>query len=228
MKENFDTWLILGKQKSGKTTFINCLFNYIIGIKFEDNYRYSIEEQKRNDFGIFDIKGNSQKIRLIEFPGFSGQPNDDIKINTDIKKLIKDLKKVKLICFIISGNETRLTEELKFIFSNISKIFAIDIKLNFAFIITNCDAKKPPVLDCIKESQFSFLLNESNNKMIFKFNNSYLYEKNQKDFWDIGISNFDCFFSEVNKKENISLNITKQFIDSNFDKYSKNFLNSIS
>ena len=63
------------------------------------------------------------------------------------------------------------------------------------FIITNCDAKKPPVLDCIKESQFSFLLNESNNKMIFKFNNSYLYEKNQKDFWDIGISNFECVFS---------------------------------
>lgn len=141
--------------------------------------------------------------------------------------MIKDLKNVKLICFVISGNETRLIEELKFIFSNISKIFAIDIKSNFAFIITNCDAKKPPVLDCIKESQFSFLLNESNNKMIFKFNNSYLYEKNQKDFWDIGISNFECFFSEANKKENISLNITKH-IDFNFDKYSKNFLNSIS
>ena len=28
--ENFDTWLIIGKQKSGKTTFINCLFNYHI------------------------------------------------------------------------------------------------------------------------------------------------------------------------------------------------------
>ena len=225
--ENFDTWLIIGKQKSGKTTFINCLFNYIIGIKFEDNYRYSIEEQKRNDYGIYDIKGNSQKIRLIEFPGFCGEPDDDNKINTNIKKLIKDLKNVKLICFVISGNETRLTDELKFIFSNVSKIFAIDIISNFAFIITNCDAKKPPVLDCIKESQLSFLLNEPNNKMIFRFNNSYLYEKNQKDFWDIGISNFECFISEANKKENISLNITKQFIDFNFDKYSNNFLNSL-
>ena len=83
------------------------------GIKFEDNYRYSIEEQNRNDYGIYDIKGNSQKIRLIEF---RGEPDDDNKINTNIKKLIKDLKNVKLICFVISGNETRLTDELKFFF----------------------------------------------------------------------------------------------------------------
>ena len=63
--------------------------------------------------------------------------------------------------------------------------------------------------------------------MIFRFNNSYLYEKNQKDFWDIGISNFECFISEANKKENILLNITKRFIDFNFDKYTNNFLNSL-
>ena len=225
--ENFDTWLIIGKQNSGKTTFINCLNNYIIGVKFEDNYRYKIDKQKRNDCEIYDVKGNSQKIKLIEFPGFSGECYEDLKINLNIKKYIKDLKNVKLICFVISGNETRLTDDLKNIFSNVWKIFSIDIKSNFVFIITNCDAKKPPVLDCIKDSQLSSLLNDDCNKMIFKFNNSYLYEISQKDFWDIGMSNFDCLISDVNKRENITLDITKQFLDFNFDKYSKNFFNSL-
>ena len=108
--ENFDTRLILGKQKSGKTNFINYLFNYIIGIKFTDNYRYSIEGQKRNVYGIYDTKDNSQKIRLIEFPIFSGEPDEGIKIIISIKKFIKDLKNVKLIFFVIGGNKTRLTE----------------------------------------------------------------------------------------------------------------------
>ena len=218
---------MIEKQKSGKTTFINCLNNYIIGVKFEDNYRYTIDKQKKNDYEIYDVKWNSQKIKLIEFPGFSGELHDDLKINSNIKKFIKDLKSVKLICFVISGNETRLTDDLKNIFSNVWNIFAIYIKSNFVFIITNCDAKKPPVLDCIKDSQFSSLLNADSNKMIFKFNNSYLYEISQRDFWDIVMSNFDCLISEVNKKKNITLNITKQSLDFNFDKYSKNFFDSL-
>ena len=44
--ENFDTWLITGKQNSGKTTFINCLTSYIIGVKFEENYRYTFDKKK--------------------------------------------------------------------------------------------------------------------------------------------------------------------------------------
>ena len=60
--------------------------------------------------------------------------------------------------------------------------------------------------------------------MIFKFNNSYLYEINQRDFGIIGMSNFDRLMSDVNKKKNITLDITKQSLDFNFDKYSKIFL----
>ena len=63
---------------------------------------------KKKDYKIYDVKGNSQKIKLIEFSGFSGELHDDLKINSNIKKFIKDLKSVKLICFVISGNETRL------------------------------------------------------------------------------------------------------------------------
>ena len=154
-KENFDNWIIFGKERSGKTTFINCLLNYINGIKYEDNFRYIMQGQKRTGYEIFDIQGNSQKIRVIEFSGFSGDLEKDNQINKNIKKFIKELKEVKLIAFVISGNETRLTDDLKNIFSNIWDIFAIDIKSNFIFIATNCDARQPPVLDCIKNSHLS-------------------------------------------------------------------------
>ena len=225
--ENFDNWIIFGKERSGKTTFINCLLNYINGIKYEDNFRYIIQGQKRTGYEIFDIQGNSQKIKVIEFSGFSGDLEKDNQINKNIKKFIKELKEVKLIAFVISGNETRLTDDLKNIFSNIWDIFAIDIKSNFIFIATNCDERQPPVLDCIKDSHLSKLLFNSKDKMIFKFNNSYLYEINQKDFWNIGISHYDELMSVINQKDNITLNLTKCIIDFKFDKTYSIFVDSL-
>ena len=63
--------------------------------------------------------------------------------------------------------------------------------------------------------------------MIFKFNNSYLYEINQKDFWNIGISYYDELMTIINQKDNITLNLTKYIIDFKFDKTSSIFIDSL-
>lgn len=63
--------------------------------------------------------------------------------------------------------------------------------------------------------------------MIFRFNNSYLYDINQKDFWDIGISYYDEFMNVMNQKNNISLNQAKYLNEFNFDKTSTKFINSL-
>lgn len=41
--DDYDVWIIVGKEKSGKTTFLDCLFNYLSDVKKENKYRYSIE-----------------------------------------------------------------------------------------------------------------------------------------------------------------------------------------
>ena len=68
--DNYETWILLGKEKSGKTTFINCLLNFCLYVKFEDKYRYIIKEKIKKGYGIYDIKGKcaTNKIRIIEFP----------------------------------------------------------------------------------------------------------------------------------------------------------------
>jgi len=229
INERFDTWIIIGKEKSGKTTFINCLCNYINGIKFEYNFRYLIEAKKQNSYQIYNFQDNSfsQKISAIEFPGFSGEIEYDKLINKDIKKFIKTITEVKVICFVINGNETRLTDDLKNIFSNIWDIFAIDIKTNFIFILTNCDAKQPPILDCFENSGFSRFMSKKEN-WIFKFNNSFLFEINQKELWEAGISHYKELINSINKKDSISLNLTKNYIEINIEypKNLKNFINS--
>lgn len=158
--DNYETWILLGKEKSGKTTFINCLLNFCLDVKFEDKYRYIIKEKIKNGYGIYDIKGKcvTNKIRIIEFPGFSSDVDEDKSIVDKIQNYIKIVKNVKLIGFVISGNQTRLTDEIKIIFSTVLSLFGYDIKNNFIFLLTNCDVKEPPIIDCIKNSNFSKIL----------------------------------------------------------------------
>ena len=119
---------------------------------------------------------------------------------------------MKLIGFVISGNQTRLTDAIKIIFSTVLSLFGYDIKDNFLFLLTNCDVKEPSIIDCIKNSNFSQILPELANPWYFKFNNSYLFETNQKDFWNIGNYNYDILIKNLNERKNISLDVTKKFI----------------
>ena len=104
-----------------------------------------------------------QKIKIIEFPGFSGDVREDNKIKESIKKYIRTVKEIKLICFAISGNETRLTEDLKNMFSNVYNIFALDIINNYIFIITNCTAMQSnPYFGFYKRFLFSKIFTKAN------------------------------------------------------------------
>jgi hypothetical protein len=152
---------------------------------------------------------------------------EDKKINGNIKKYLKTVNEIKAISFVINGNETRYTDDLKNIFSNIWDIFANDIKKKFIFIITNCDAKQPPVLDIIKSAEISKFL--PIERFIYKFNNSYLYEANQKDFWDTGVAHYNELMNYINKKENNTLDLTTTyFIELNSEHHNnlKNFIDS--
>ena len=227
-RDIFDNWIIFGKEKSGKTSFINCILNYLNDIKFEDSFRYFIEGKKENGYEKYDIQGNSQKIRIVEFPGFSGEPKKDSLIIKDIKEYLRKLNNLKLICFVISGNETRLDSELKNIFYNIFDIFPSETKNNFIFLLTNCDLDTPPsIKHSIKEYKYLQFLFEQNEKRIFRFNNSYLDEAKKKEIWNIGIAHYKELIDNINKKNNISLETTKYFIDFDFNNISENFIESI-
>ena len=104
-----------------------------------------------------------------------------------------------MICYVISGNEARLPDDLKIFFSNVWDIFSLDKKTNFLFILTNCDAKQPPALDTINDLDISNVISKVSNNFIFKFNNSYLYETNKKEFLDTGNSHYNKFMDSIKK-----------------------------
>ena len=58
------------------------ILNFYLDVKFEDKFRYIIKENNITGYGIYDIKGKSvtNKIRIIEFPGFSSDVDENKSI----------------------------------------------------------------------------------------------------------------------------------------------------
>lgn len=83
--------------------------------------------------------------------------------------------------------------------------------------------------DTINNLEFSKVLSIESDNFIFRFNNSYLYETNEKDFLDTSNSLFKEFMDVVEKIKKIYLNLTKNYIDLNnkFPENSKYFSDSI-
>lgn len=69
--------MIVGESGSGKTTLLNFVINYIMGVKFEDNFRYTLVNDidkhcRTSEVNVYNIKPNklTQPLRLIDTPGF--------------------------------------------------------------------------------------------------------------------------------------------------------------
>ena len=68
--------MFIGKKGTGKTTFINSLVNIILDVKFDDDYRYQLiyEEKNQNnqtesqtkEISIYNIRNKKQPEKYIK------------------------------------------------------------------------------------------------------------------------------------------------------------------
>lgn len=99
------------------------------------------------------IKLDSRFYKNIEY----GSNNELIR--EKIENYLKTVEKIKIICFVINGNTTRLIEEIKNIFSTVLSIFGNDVKNNFIFLFTYYDNANPPFLKVIRDDKESIFSN---------------------------------------------------------------------
>lgn len=117
------TIIVLGQIGSGKTTLLNSLVNFILGVEFEDDFRYVIIDQKyvqgnevvdqkksvTQNTSIYYIKKYKDFPSIIlintsEFGDTNG-PDKDRLIIEDIKNTLeKKLTKIDAICFVAQSS----------------------------------------------------------------------------------------------------------------------------
>ncbi|XP_075071560.1 uncharacterized protein LOC142160588 [Mixophyes fleayi] len=230
--------LLLGATGSGKTTLINGMANYILGVEWKDDFRYKLVHEVTNKsqahsqtsvvtaYKINYESGNQipYSLTLIDTPGFGDTRGieQDKKITEDIDAFFtahSGIDQIDAVCFVVQASLPRLTSTQKYIFNSVFSIFGKDIKDNIFILINFSDAETPPVLEAIKHADIPCPLDSNGDPIHFKFNNSALFANNQASnmsfnemFWNMGVESMRTFFSDLSKLESKSLKLTKEVL----------------
>ena len=232
--------IMVGATGSGKTTLINGIANYILGVSWTDDFRFQLvthdDEGEESEaysrtkwisvytFNKMDGSRLPYTFSIIDTPGFG----DTRGINQDkkIAGLIKDLfsvspkeygiDEITAVGVVTQATIARLTPTQKYIFDSVLSIFGKDISGNVFLMTTFADGGPIPVIDAARSAGVPF-------QSAFKFNNSALFAKKHYEsdvdededdidemFWKIGMKNFCDFFSALEKKEPKSLQLSKE------------------
>ena len=217
--------LLIGATGTGKSTLINGIANFVLGVHWEDDFRFKVIRNGRSSQAHSQTKKITAytfvksilpyTLTVIDTPGFGdtrGIQQDKILLN-QIDQLFSNSKahysidQIHGIGFVASATDARLTQTQKYVFNSILSIFGKDIASNVFVLMTFADEQSPPLLSALKEADIQYQAG-------FKFNNSSLYATHESDidemFWKLGSDNFTRFFSEFEKVEACSLQLTRE------------------
>ncbi|KAL1280919.1 hypothetical protein QQF64_015519 [Cirrhinus molitorella] len=186
--------LFLGATGAGKTTLINVMANYILGVKWQDAYRFKLinevtnrtqaESQTSNvsSFELYNQPGFQipYSLTIIDTPGFGdtrGIEHDKL-ISEQIKSFLCSplgIDHIDAVCFVVQASLPRLSANQKYIFDSILSIFGKDIAENIIIMVTFADGKDIPVLEAIKAADLPCQKNKKGQPTHFNFNNSAVY-----------------------------------------------------
>ncbi|XP_072406599.1 uncharacterized protein [Chiloscyllium punctatum] len=186
--------MVLGATGAGKTTLINGMVNYILGVGWEDNFRYKLihegtgrsqAESQTSSITAYDLHYRAgfqidYSLTIIDTPGFGdtrGITRD--KLLTDqIREFFTSpdgVDQIDAVCFVAQASLAHLTPTQKYVFDSILSIFGKDIAENIRILVTFADDQVPPVLEAINVAEVPCPKDKKRVPVHFKFNNSAIF-----------------------------------------------------
>ncbi|KAJ8001370.1 hypothetical protein DPEC_G00168820 [Dallia pectoralis] len=190
MKVN-KTILMVGETGTGKSTLINAMVNYVLGVKLEDKVWFQIVEQEERQqttksqttgvtvCEVFGSEGGRvpYSLTIIDTPGFGdtkGKENDKV-IADKLLQLFSSENGIFLIdavCLVVKATMNRLSDRQLYIFDAVLSLFGKDIEKNIMVLLTYFDGTPPyNVLEAITAAKVPCAKNKDNQPVHFVINN---------------------------------------------------------
>ncbi|XP_034084302.1 uncharacterized protein LOC117554152 [Gymnodraco acuticeps] len=192
------TVMVLGATGAGKSTLINGMVNYILGIEWEDPYRFKLvdEDQSRSqaesqtsEVTVYKINHQEgfkspSSLTVVDTPGFGDTRGiqRDKEITEQIRNLFSSkngISEIDVVCFVAQASSAQLTPTQQYVFDSVLSIFGKDVAENIQVLVTFADGQRPPVLEAIKASGVPCPKTKDGLPVHFKFNNSALFAQNK-------------------------------------------------
>ncbi|XP_045898800.1 septin-5-like, partial [Micropterus dolomieu] len=184
------TILLVGETGTGKSTLVNALVNYAMGVKWEDDVWFKIvEDEKRNQsesqtldvmvYQVFGFEGETlpYSLTIIDTPGYGntrGIEQDDIVSQRllDWFRSEDGVHEVNAVGLVLKATENRLSERLKYVFDSVVSLFGKNMEKNIVALITLSNCLTPEnVLKALGDAKIKCAKDEKNQPVYFLFNN---------------------------------------------------------
>ena len=227
--------LAVGQTGSGKTTFLNALYNYIMGVEYSDPFRVKLVDEKINKnltqsqtkwVTAYTIHHQpwfkiDYTLTIIDTPGFGdteGVQRDEY-IRDQIGKFFSSAERfqidhIDMVGFVAKSSETRLSPVEKYIMESVMSLFGKDIKENLCMLLTFSDVNKPSILASLAELRVP-------HRTYFKFNNAAILDcrKDDEDDFTLGqflwlatFKSFGQIMQEMSKIEPKTFNLSEEVL----------------
>ncbi|XP_047224625.1 uncharacterized protein LOC124870144 [Girardinichthys multiradiatus] len=190
--------LVLGATGAGKSTVINAMINYVLGVRWEDSFRFKLVDESQTKsqvhnqtpeitvYKLYHQEGFrvNYSLTIVDTPGFgdTGGIDRDKDITEQLRSLFADQEgvgEIDAVCFVVQANITELTSTQTYVFDSALSIFGKDVAENIRVLVTYADEQQQPVLEAIRVSGVPCPKSNDGLPVHFRFNNSVLFADNK-------------------------------------------------
>uniref|UniRef100_A0A668URU7 AIG1-type G domain-containing protein n=1 Tax=Oreochromis aureus TaxID=47969 RepID=A0A668URU7_OREAU len=182
--------LLVGETGAGKSTLINSMVNYTMGVKCHNKLWFQIvEDEKRSqaesqtsDVIVYEIFGFEDEtlpysLTIIDTPGYGdtrGVEKDDIVIQRLFQLFQSEggVDEVHAVGLVMKAALNRVSDRQKYIFDSVMSLFGKDVEKNIVALITHSDGMPASnVLEALETANIKCAKNVKHQPVHFLFNN---------------------------------------------------------